>query len=108
VLIIRDIHTRLCATNFKFEIKDNFDVEGLVKLGAAAGILVNTANSDITDLTKNYVLILCGGADDVAKNNSKTAMRHIRNFIKTNNQTNIIIVSVPYRYDIMQSSCVNN
>ena len=97
MLIISDIHTRLCVTNFKFEIKDNFDVEGLVKLGVAAGILVNTANSDITDLTKNDIVILCGSADDVAKNNSKTAMRHIRNFIKPNNQTNIITVSVPYR-----------
>ena len=73
-----------------------------MKLGAAAGTLVNTANSDITDLTKNDVVILCGGGDDVAKNKSKTAMRHIRIFIKTNNHTNIIMVSVPYRYDIMQ------
>jgi predicted phosphodiesterase len=102
VLIISDIHTRLCATNFKFEIKDNFDVQGLVKLGAGAGILVNTANCDITNLTKNDVVILCGGVNDVAKNNSKTAMRHIRNFIRPNNHTNIIRVSVPHRHDIMQ------
>jgi len=36
------------------------------------------------------------------------ALRHIRNFIKSNNHTNIILVGVPHRYDIMQSSCVNN
>jgi len=34
--------------------------------GAGAGILVNTANSDITNLTKNDV-IFCGGSNDVAK-----------------------------------------
>jgi len=69
---------------------------------------VNTANSDIANLTKNNVVILSGGANDVAKNNSITALRHIRNFIKSHNRTNIISVSAPHRYDLMQSSCVNN
>ena len=34
VLIIGDSHTRLCASNFKSEIKGNYDVQGLVKPGA--------------------------------------------------------------------------
>jgi hypothetical protein len=42
------------------------------------------------------------------KNNSKTAMRHIRNFINSNDHTSVILISVPHRYDLMQSSCVNN
>jgi predicted phosphodiesterase len=66
-LITGDSHTRLCATNVKSEIKDNYNVQGLVKPGAGAGILVNTANSDITHFTKNNVVILCRGANDVAK-----------------------------------------
>jgi len=99
VLIIGDSHNTLCATNIKSEIKDNCD--------AGAGLLVNTANSDITDLTKNDV-ILCGGANDVAKNNSKMVLKHIRNFIKSNNHTDIILISAPHGYDLMQSSCVNS
>jgi len=42
----------LC-NNIKSEIKDNYDVQGLVKPGAGADILTNIANGDITDLTKN-------------------------------------------------------
>ena len=108
VLIIGNSHSRLCASNIKSEIKDNYDVQGRVKAGAGSGILVNTANSDIATLTKNDVVIFCGGANDVTKNNSKMALRHIRNFIKSNNHTNIILVSLPHRYDLMQSSCVND
>jgi hypothetical protein len=103
VLIISDSHTRLCATNIKSEIKEKYDVQGLVKQGAGASILVNTASSDITNLTKNDVVIFCGGANDVAKNKSKMALRHIRNFIKSNNPTNIIFVSVPHRYALMNN-----
>ena len=36
------------------------------------------------------------------------APRHIRDFIKTNNHTNIILVSAPDWYDLMKSSCVTN
>jgi len=35
-------------------------------------------------------------------------LRHIKNFFNSNNHTNIILVSVTHRYDLMQSSCVNN
>ena len=98
-------YTRLCATNVKSEIKGNYDVNGLVKPGAGAGILVNIANSDIKNLTKNNVVIICGGANDVAKINSKTALRHIRNFIKSNNLSNIILVSVPHRHDLIVLMC---
>ena len=83
VLIIGDSHTRPCTTNVKSKIKRNYDVQGLVKPGAGIGILVNTANSDIKDSTKNDVVIFFGGANDVARNNSKMALRHIRNFIKS-------------------------
>ena len=107
VLIIGDRHARLCATNIKSEIRDNYDVQGLVKPGAEAGTLVNTVNSYIANLTKIYVVIFCGGVNDVAKNNSKMALRHIRNFTKLNNHTNIILVNAAHRYDLMQFSYVN-
>jgi hypothetical protein len=107
VLIIGDSHIRLCATNVKSEINVNYDVQGLVKPGAGSGTLVNSATSDIANLTKNDV-IFCGGANDIAKNNSNMALRNIRNFVNSNNHTNLVLLSVPHRSDLMQSSCVNN
>jgi len=71
VLIIGDSHIRLCATNVKSEIKDSYDVQGLVKPGAGSGTLVNSAASDITNLTKNDIVIFCGSANDVAKTTLK-------------------------------------
>ena len=82
VLIIGNSHTRHCATNVKSKIKDNYDVQGLVKLGAGAGILVNSANSEIASLTKKDGVVLCGDANNVSKNNSKTALRHIETLSK--------------------------
>jgi len=108
VLIMGCSHTRFCATNIKSEIKDNYDVRGLVKPGAGADMLENTANSDIANLTKNDVATFCGGANDAAKTNPKRPLRHVRNSTKSNNYTNIILVSAPCGYDLMQPWCVND
>jgi lysophospholipase L1-like esterase len=108
MLIIGDSHARLWAQNVKSQIKENFYVQGLVKPGAGVDILVTTANSDIASLTKDDVVIICGGANDVAKNNAKTALKHIRNFVNSNKHTNIIVTNVPHRCDLIQNSCVNS
>jgi hypothetical protein len=57
-----------------------------VKPGAGTYILVNSAN-DIMSLSKSDVLIFCGGANDVGKNNSSKAPNHIMDFIKTSKHT---------------------
>jgi RNase H-fold protein (predicted Holliday junction resolvase) len=59
-------------------------------------------------LTKSDVIVFCGGANDVGMNNAKMALKHITDFIKENNPTNIILLSVPHRHNLMESSCVNN
>jgi len=50
---------------------------------------------------------LCGNVNDVGKNNAKMALKYIINFIEVNNHTNIIVLSVPHRHNVMKSSCVN-
>jgi len=43
----------------------------------------------------------------VGKNNAKMALKYITIFIKVNNHTNIIVLSVPHRHNVMESSCIN-
>jgi len=42
------------------------------------------------------------------RNNSSKAIHQIINFIVHHENTNIILITAPPRYDLMQSSCVNN
>jgi hypothetical protein len=108
VLFVGDSHARNCAANVKTNIRDNFEVQGLVKPGAGTDILVNSANSDIMSLSKSDVLIFCGGANDVGKINSTKALQHTLDFVKTSNHTYIMLVTLPPSYDLMKSSCVNS
>jgi len=108
LLIIGDSHARRWAQNVKAQIKNNFHIQGLIKPGAGADILETTAKSDITSQSKKDVVVVCVGANDIAKNNTKIALNHISNFVKSNNHTNIIVTNLPHRFDLPQSSCVNS
>jgi hypothetical protein len=57
--------------------------------------LTNSAKGSISTLTKNDVLVIWGGANDVAKNNTKEGLRLISNFVRTNNHTNIVLLCLP-------------
>jgi hypothetical protein len=54
------------------------------------------------------VVVLCGGSNDVSMNKASVALKHISNFIRVNNDTNIISLGAPHRHDLINSSCVNN
>jgi lysophospholipase L1-like esterase len=108
LLIIGDSHARRWAQKVKAQIKNNILIQGIIKPGAGANILETTAKSDIISQTKNDVVLVCVGANDIAKNNAKIALNHISNFVKLNNHTNIIVTNLPHRFDLPQSSCVNS
>jgi hypothetical protein len=108
VIIIGDSHSRGLAKEVQYHLNKNFGVTGFVKPGTGAEIIVNSAMSDIVNLSKSDVVVFCGGSNDVNKNKASVALKHISNFVKVNNNTNIILLSAPHRHDLMDSSCVNN
>jgi hypothetical protein len=53
------------------------------------------------------IYVIWGGANDVVKNNTKEGLRHVSNFVRTNNHTNIVLLCLPYGHDLTDWSCVN-
>jgi lysophospholipase L1-like esterase len=59
-------------------------------------------------LTMNDFVIICSGTNDIDRNYSRNAFKNITTFIKNVNHTNMILISVPYRYDLTDYSHVNS
>ena len=59
--------------------------------------ITTSAELDIQQLSKKDVVIVWGGSRDVGKNEAKQMNKH----------TNIILMEVPHRHDLIQYSCVN-
>ena len=49
-----------------------------------------------------------GGTWDTRRNETEKGLHQIINFVTNHNQTNVIVMSVSYRYDLDPKSCVND
>jgi hypothetical protein len=64
----------------------------------------------ITDNLKKKDLIIFYenvGTKDISRNKSKEGIRYLKGFAERTNNTNVILLGAPYRYDMPPSSCIN-
>ena len=108
LIIIGDSHVRKCAAELQYNIGSTFAVSSFIKSGAGMENTVNTMKEDIKTLKSDDVLIIWGGTNDIGKNNSKEAIRHLCTFIKNNRKVNTIVLTALPRNDLLPSSCINS
>ena len=107
-MIFGDSHARGLSSNTKNNPDDNYSVCGFVKPGVNIATQISSMAADINLLMKNDLIIFWGGSNDVSKNNSQEGLKHLVNFVQSNNHTNIFLMCVPPRHDLPEWSCVNN
>jgi len=86
---------------------DDYEVTSFVKPGATMEEIVNISSESVKSLSNKDVLIVCGGSNDISRNNTKEALYQLCNFIEKETTVNLVIMRVPLRHDLMSSSCVN-
>ena len=106
IIIIGNSYARGAASNVKHYLNDNYRSSGFVKTGTKINGLISSMTEDIKQLMSND--IIWEGANDVSRNNSQNALKHITNIVKVNSHTNIILMCVPHRHDLPEWSCVNS
>jgi hypothetical protein len=107
-LIVGDSHIRECASKVKDNLNKNYSVTGMVKPGYIICTLAISALEFVHTLITNYVLLINGDMRNVGTNNATEGLRHIQIFVKRNSHTNIDLLCVPYRYDFISWSCMND
>jgi hypothetical protein len=107
VIILGDSHTRGCSGKLTSIPGRGFTVIGISNPNANVSAIMDYKYLKTEKLSKNDVLIICGGARDVARNESEERLRKILEFIRFLSNTNVIVTSVPHRFDLQADSCVN-
>lgn len=64
-------------------------------------------SEECLDATKNDFIVIMGGTNDVAKNEANGAISILKHSLINHNNTNVIVVDVPFRHDLSVDSCVN-
>ena len=52
-------------------------------------------------------MVLWGGANGVARNNSVVGLKHILDLFINSTHTNVILLIVPHGHDLINDLCVN-
>ena len=107
VIIVGDSHARRGAAEVKHLLNNKFEVQGMVKSGSGMELIKETTRAEINKLSRKDVVVVWGGSNDIARNNSKKGIKNMLECVMNANNTNVIVMSAPPRYDLTRDSCVN-
>jgi lysophospholipase L1-like esterase len=107
VLLIGDSQLCGCAAYMKAFLNDQFEVLGYVKPGASSKSMMDSVKSDIGKLTMDDLLIVCSGSNDAERSDFRKVFHDVISFVKSVKHTNVILISIPYRYNLLSSAIHN-
>jgi hypothetical protein len=107
VINMGNSQARGMANELQYILGKDFETLGIVKPGSNIKEITNTLNPTVSSLTKKDVCIVWGGTRDVAINESENGLRLMKDFVARQNHTNLVVITVPHRHDLQESSCVN-
>jgi len=96
------------CSRFKSKFEKYCKVQGFVCPGAGVDIISTSIEREIKQLSKHDVVVVWEGSKEVGRNESKQGNNMIQKIVETNKHTNIILMEVHHRHDLMQETCVNN
>jgi len=106
VLILGDSHTRGCASEVRNQLNNEYEISGFINPGSVMKNIKESAKMKMVQLTNDDTVVLWGG-NDVARNNSMVGVKHVLDLLINLSHTNVILLSVPHRHDLISDSCVN-
>jgi hypothetical protein len=84
-----------------------YRVIGITKPNANVSAILNSMNLKNDKLSKRDVVTFCGGSRNITKNESTQGLRMITNFVTRLENTNVIVMTAPHRFDLQAASCVS-
>jgi hypothetical protein len=84
-------------------VNNKFQVCGYIKHGAGVKGILEQPSKDINNLSTKDFIVLCCGSNDVGKVKLRTLFNDLIDFIKRVTHTNVIVLTVPIKYDLKDS-----
>jgi hypothetical protein len=107
IILMGDSHMKGYASELLNQLDKKFEVMGMVLPGARLQNIVQLCDQEVNSLTKDDMVILWGGSNNVAKNDTMNGLRYLRKFINRKKNTNFTLITAPHRNDLSDHSCVN-
>jgi len=99
VFVLGDSHARGIAGELLHQAKHRINTIGYVMPNAGFADIINSAECKINELTRADTVIMFGGSNDIEKSKECSNLTLIVNFLENIQNTNVILMEVPVRYD---------
>ena len=103
-ILIGDSRARGCAEKLSSYLGDTYEVIGYVSPNTGLEVITDSAKEEFEQLTQNDIVIVCGGTNNISKNESNKGLRHVTQFVQNKRNTNVILMNAPHRFDLEESS----
>ena len=107
IILLGDSHLRGYAHSLQFIANKDYDIFGIVKPGSCSNELKVSLTEGLAQCSLNDLILINTGTNDLELNGFMTTFQNIRNFLVHNNHSNILLMSIPLRYDLSNSHEVN-
>jgi len=109
VNIIGDSHLKGAMIRINQYLNTKFEVFSFIKPGACVSQLVHSQENELKSLGKSDVIVINGRSNDTDKPgcNINVILSKLIHFIMNYNNTNILMVTMPFRHDLAPTSKIN-
>lgn len=83
-------------------MNEQFEVLGYVMPGASFKLVTDSVKNDNGNLTMYDFLIICSGSNYTNINDLRNVLHDVTRFAKSIIQTNVVLVSIPYRHNLIK------
>jgi replicative DNA helicase len=81
VILIANSHAKGCAEKLASHLRNSYEVTEYIKPSTGMEVITNSAREEINHLTKDDVVIVCGGVNNIAKNESSKGLKYMTHFV---------------------------
>jgi len=108
VILIGDSNMKGYGVYLNLLLSNNYNLHSVTKPGSGSNELNQTAKEEISQLSHEDGIIIFSGTNDYELNKFSHTFHNISRFIQTNCHINVILMNVPFRYDLPNSASVNS
>ena len=107
IILLGDSHLRGYARSLQSIVNKDYDILGIVKPGSCSNELKESIIEDLAQCSPNDLILINTGTNDLEHNGFMTTFQNIKNFLVHNKHSNLLLMSIPFRYDLPNSHEVN-
>ena len=107
IILVGDSHIKGFASSLRSMLNSDYKLFSLVKPCSNSNLLKESAKEIVKQLSQDDFLVISSGTHDLSLDNFAITFQNIRNYLMRINHFNIILLSIPFRYDLQNYPAVN-